>query len=109
MTEQPTPDSSIGASTYDPENSETSRADREPKRSWPRRPSWSVIVGSLIGGAITFGYLLNSYFFCLSQTNCRLAPEWIVALEIIGTSVGAFWGWVFGKIFSSMYQKMRVD
>jgi membrane protein YqaA with SNARE-associated domain len=68
-----------------------------------------VIVGSLIGGAITFGYLLNSYFFCLSQTNCRLAPEWIVALEIIGTSVGAFWGWVFGKIFSSMYQKMRVD
>ena len=109
MTEQPTPDSSIGASTYDPEDPDTSRAYREPKRFWPRRPSWSVIVGTLIGGGITFGYLLNSYFFCLSQTNCSLATEWIVAFAIIGTSVGALCGWVVGKFFSSMYQKMRVD
>ena len=109
MTEQPTPDSSIGASTYDPEDPDTSRAYREPKRFWPRRPSWSVIVGTLIGGGITFGYLLNSYFFCLSQTNCSLATEWIVAFAIIGTSVGAFCGWVVEKFFSGMYQKMRVD
>ena len=109
MTEQTTPDNSINATTYDPENPETFGASRKPKRFWLRRPSWSVIGGTLIGGGITFGYLLNSYFFCLSQTNCSLASEWIVAFAIIGTSVGALWGWLVGKFFRGMYRMMRVD
>ena len=109
MTEQPMPDNSIGTSTYDPENPETSRVYPKPKPPWFRRPGWSVIVGTSIGGGITFGYLLNSYFFCLSQTNCSLATEWIVVFAIIGTSIGALWGWLVGKFFRSMYRKMRVD
>jgi F0F1-type ATP synthase assembly protein I len=106
MTEQPTPDNSIGASTYDPEGTESSS---KAKRSWLRRPSWSVIGGALVGGGITFGYLVNSYFFCLSQTNCSLAAEWIVTFAIIGTSVGALLGWLVGKFFRGMYRMMRVD
>ena len=109
MTEQTTPDNSFGASTYDPENPETLWTSGKPKRSWLRRPRWTVIGGALIGGGITFGYLLNSYFFCLSQTNCSLAVEWILAFAIIGTSVGAFWGWLVGKFFRRMYRMMRVD
>ncbi len=106
MTEQSTPDDSTVARTYDPENAGDSG---KPKRSWLGRPRWTVIVGALIGGGITFGYLLNSYFFCLSQTNCSLAAPWIIAFAIIGTGAGAVWGWLVGKFFSSMYRMMRVD
>ena len=109
MTEQTSPDNSIGASTYDPEIPETLGPAGKLKRSWLRRPNWSVIGGAAIGGGITFGYLVNSYLFCLAQTNCSLAPEWIVAFAIIGTSVGALWGWLVGKFFRGMYRMMRVD
>jgi hypothetical protein len=106
MTEQTNPENSIGASIYDPEGTESSGKS---KRSWLRRPSWTVIGGAMIGGGTTFGYLVNSYFFCLSQTNCSLAAEWIVAFAIIGTSAGAIWGWLVGKFFGRMYRMMRVD
>jgi hypothetical protein len=68
-----------------------------------------VIGGALVGGGMTFGYLLNSYFFCLSQTNCSLAAEWIVAFALLGTGVGAGFGWLTGKFFRTMYRVMRVD
>lgn len=109
MTEQTTPDNPIGASTYHPEIAETLGNSGKPKRSWLRRPSWVVIGGASVGGGITFGYLVNSYFFCLAQTNCSLATEWIVAFAILGTSIGAFWGWLTGKFFHRMYRMLRVD
>ena len=81
--------------------------DRKP--IWRRRPRWSLIGGIVLGGAFTFGYLVNSIFFCEAQFNCSVSPFWIIVLAVIGTSVGDAWGWLIGKFFRSMYRIMRVD
>jgi hypothetical protein len=98
MTDQPTSETSGGA---------PDAAKREPL--WRRRPRWSVIGGIVIGAAFTFGYLVNSFFYCSAQFSCSVSPFWLIVIALIGTGIGALWGWLIGKFFRSMYRIMRVD
>lgn len=79
------------------------------KPFWRRRPRWSVIGGIVIGAAFTFGYLVNSLFYCSAQFSCTISPYWLVVLALIGTSIGALWGWLLGKFFRGFYRLTRVD
>ena len=73
------------------------------------RPRWYIIAGIVIGASFTGGYLINSYFFCLAQTNCGLPAHWIIAIALLGASVGAMFGWAVGKFFRFFYSMTRVD
>ena len=73
------------------------------------RPRWYIIAGIVIGASFTGGYLINSYFFCLAQTNCGLPAHWIIAIALLGASVGALFGWTSGKFFRFFYRLTRVD
>ncbi len=79
------------------------------KPLWRRRPSWSVIGGIIVGAAFTFGYLVNSLFYCSAQFSCAISPYWIAGLAVLGIGVGALWGWLVGKFFRGLYRITRVD
>jgi F0F1-type ATP synthase assembly protein I len=102
MTEHSAPES-----TNNVNDSQTDTSKRKPL--WRRRPRWSLIGGLVIGAAFTFGYLINSIFYCSAQFSCSLSIFWLVVMAIFGTSVGALWGWLIGKFFRSIYNATSVD
>ena len=68
-----------------------------------------MIGGIVFGAAFTSGYLINSVFYCSAQFSCSLSPLWLVVLALLGTGIGALWGWLIGKFFRGLYRVTRVD
>ncbi|MDA1257761.1 MAG: hypothetical protein O3C10_07945 [Chloroflexi bacterium] len=73
------------------------------------RPRWSLIGGIVVGASFTFGYLINSFFYCRAQFSCDISVFWLIVLAFIGIGVGAAFGWTTGKFFRFFYRVTRVD
>ena len=107
MTEQPAADPSpVPLNTGNPGNAGIGgRRNRFPLS----RPRWSVVGGIVVGASFTFGYLINSFFYCQAQFSCTVSPVWLIVLALIGASAGALFGWTVGKFLRFFYRVTRVD